>query len=204
MPAVASGGPRLLLRRLREIMAEQTSAQTRLDKLVSVIATNMVAEVCSIYLRRAGNTLELFATEGLNRSAVHRTRMKEGEGLVGLVAETAEPVNLSDAPGHPRFSYRPETGEDPFRSFLGVPVVRGGQVYGVLTVQNRVARLYDEEEVEALQTVAMVLAEVVAHGTLFDIAELDEPALRGDKPIAFSGEGLSEGVAVGEVVLHEP
>ena len=199
-----AGGPRILLRRLREIMAEQASAQARLDRLVALIAANMVAEVCSIYLRRAGKALELFATEGLNRTAVHRTRMKEGEGLVGLVAETAEPVNLSDAPGHPRFAYRPETGEDPFRSFLGVPVVRGGQVYGVLTVQNRVARQYDEEEVEALQTVAMVLAEVVAHGTLFDIAELDEPALRSDGPISFKGEGLSEGVAVGRVVLHEP
>jgi phosphotransferase system enzyme I (PtsP) len=199
-----AGGPRLLLRRLREIMAEQASAQARLDRLVALIAANMVAEVCSIYLRRAGKALELFATEGLNRSAVHNTRMKEGEGLVGLVTETAEPVNLSDAPGHPRFAYRPETGEDPFRSFLGVPIVRGGQVYGVLTVQNRAPRQYDEEEVEALQTVAMVLAEVVAHGTLFDIAELDEPALRGDRPVTFKGEGLSEGVAVGRVVLHEP
>jgi phosphotransferase system, enzyme I, PtsP len=199
-----AGGPRLLLRRLREIMAEQASAQARLDRLVALIAANMVAEVCSIYLRRAGKAFELFATEGLNRSAVHHTRMREGEGLVGLVAEAAEPVNLSDAPGHPRFAYRPETGEDPFRSFLGVPIVRGGQVYGVLTVQNRAARQYDEEEVEALQTVAMVLAEVVAHGTLFDIAELDEPALRGDRPVTFKGEGLSEGVAVGRVVLHEP
>jgi phosphotransferase system enzyme I (PtsP) len=191
-----------LLRRWREIMAEQVSAQARLDRLVALIAANMVAEVCSIYLRRAGGALELFATEGLNRSAVHNTRMKDG--LVGLVAETAEPVNLSDAPGHPRFAYRPETGEDPFRSFLGVPIVRGGQVYGVLTVQNRTPRQYDEEEVEALQTVAMVLAEVVAHGTLFDIAELDEPELRADRPMAFKGEGLSEGVAVGCVVLHEP
>src|SRR5215470_3375444 len=107
-PQLAAGGPRVLLRRLREIMAERASAQTRLDRLVSVIAANMVAEVCSIYLRRAGNFLELFATEGLNRSAVHRTRMRPGEGLVGLVAETAEPVNLSEAPSHPRFSYRPE------------------------------------------------------------------------------------------------
>src|SRR5271155_3305108 len=204
MFSVSAGGPRLLLRRLREIMAEQASAQARLDRLVALIAANMVAEVCSIYLRRAGKTFELFATEGLNREAVHRTRLREGEGLVGLAAETAEPVNLSDAPGHPRFAYRPETGEAPFRSFLGVPIVRGGQVYGVLTVQNRAARQYDEEEVEALQTVAMVLAEVVAHGTLFDIAELDEPALRADRPIAFKGEGLSEGVAVGRVVLHEP
>jgi len=204
MPAVAAGGPRLLLRRMREIMAERASAQARFDRLVSVIAANMVAEVCSIYLRRAGRVLELFATEGLNRAAVHRTRLRSGEGLVGLVAEAAEPINLSEAPSHPRFSYRPETGEDPFRSFLGVPIVRGGQVYGVLTVQNRAARIYDEEEVEALQTVAMVLAEIVAHGALFDIAELDEPELRADRPRAFTGEGLSEGVAVGTVVLHEP
>jgi phosphotransferase system enzyme I (PtsP) len=201
---VAAGGPRLLLRRLREIMAEQTSAQTRLDKLVTVIATNMVAEVCSIYLRRAGKALELFATEGLNRAAVHNTRLKEGEGLVGLVAETAEPVNLSDAPADPHFSYRPETGEDPYKSFLGVPIVRGGQVFGVLTVQNRAAVLYAEEEVEALQTVSMVLAEVVAQGGLFNIAELDEPELRIDRPRVFHGEGLSEGVAIGRVVLHEP
>jgi phosphotransferase system enzyme I (PtsP) len=185
-------------------MAEQTSAQTRLDKLVTVIATNMVAEVCSIYLRRAGKALELFATEGLNRAAVHNTRLKEGEGLVGLVAETAEPVNLSDAPSDPHFSYRPETGEDPYKSFLGVPIVRGGQVFGVLTVQNRAAVLYAEEEVEALQTVSMVLAEVVAQGGLFNIAELDEPELRVDRPRVFHGEGLSEGVAVGRVVLHEP
>ncbi|HEY5046697.1 MAG TPA: phosphoenolpyruvate--protein phosphotransferase [Rhizomicrobium sp.] len=204
MPAMTTAGPRILLRRLREIMAEKASAQVRLDRLVAVIAANMVAEVCSIYLRRAGNSLELFATEGLNRSAVHRTRMRSGEGLVGLIAETAEPINLSEAPAHPRFSYRPETGEDPYRSFLGVPVLRGGQVFGVLTVQNRTARLYDEEEVEALQTVAMVLAEIVAHGTLFDIAELDEPDLRADRPREFKGDGLSEGVAVGEVVLHEP
>jgi phosphotransferase system, enzyme I, PtsP len=204
MPALTASGPRTLLRRLREIMAEKISAQHRLDKLVSLIATNMVAEVCSIYLRRAGKYLELFATEGLNPAAVHNTRMKESEGLVGLVATMAEPVNLSDAPADPHFSYRPETGEDPYKSFLGVPVVRGGQVFGVLTVQNRAAVLYSEEEVEALQTVAMVLAEVVAQGGLFNIAELDEPELRPDRPRTFKGEGLSEGVAVGRVVLHEP
>jgi phosphotransferase system enzyme I (PtsP) len=198
------GGPRLLLRRLREIMAEQTSAQMRLDKLVTVIASNMVAEVCSIYLRRAGKILELFATEGLNRAAVHNTRLKEGEGLVGLVSETAEAVNLSDAPADPHFSYRPETGEDPYKAFLGVPIVRGGQVFGVLTVQNKAERVYAEEEVEALQTVAMVLAEVVAQGGFFNVAELDEPELRIDRPRKFSGDGLSEGVAVGRVVLHEP
>src|SRR6201986_2441376 len=201
---VAGGGPRLLLRRLREMMPEQTSAKMRLEKLVTVIATIMVAEVCSIYLRRAGKALELFATEGLNKAAVHKTQLKEGEGLVGLVAATAEPVNLSDAPSDPHFAYLPEVVEDPYKSFLGVPIVRGGQVFGVLTVQNRAAVLYAEEEVEALQTVAMVLAEVVAQGGLFDLSELDEPALRPDKPLTFKGEGLSEGVAVGRVVLHEP
>ncbi|HXC57494.1 MAG TPA: phosphoenolpyruvate--protein phosphotransferase, partial [Rhizomicrobium sp.] len=121
-----------------------------------------------------------------------------------LVAETAEPVNLSDAPADPHFSYRPETGEDPYKSFLGVPIVRGGQVFGVLTVQNRAAVLYSEEEVEALQTVAMVMAEVVAQGGLFRISELDEPELRADRPRTFQGEGLSDGVGVGRVVLHEP
>lgn len=185
-------------------MAEQTSAQMRLDKLVTVIASNMVAEVCSIYLRRAGKILELFATEGLRRDAVHKTRLKEGEGLVGMVSETAEAVNLSDAPADPHFSYRPETGEDPYRSFLGVPIVRGGQVFGVLTVQNKAERIYAEEEVEALQTVAMVLAEVVAQGGFFNVAELDEPELRIDRPRKFVGDGLSEGVACGRVVLHEP
>jgi len=204
MAPVVASGPRTLLRQMRAIMAEATSAQTRLDKLVTMIAANMVAEVCSIYLRRVGKSLELFATEGLNPGAVHRTRMKAGEGLVGLVAETGEPVNLSDAPNHPRFSYRPETGEDPYHSFLGVPILRGGQVFGVLTVQNRAARQYAEEEVEALQTVAMVLAEVVAQGALFAVTELDEPELSPDKPRKFRCEGLSEGVAVGHVVLHEP
>ena len=185
-------------------MAEQTSAQMRLDKLVSVIASNMVAEVCSIYLRRAGKVLELFATEGLRPDAVHKTRLKEGEGLVGMVSETAEAVNLSDAPADPHFSYRPETGEDPFKAFLGVPIVRGGQVFGVLTVQNKAERVYAEEEVEALQTVAMVLAEVVAQGGFFNVAELDEPELRIDRPRKFVGDGLSDGVAVGRVALHEP
>jgi phosphotransferase system enzyme I (PtsP) len=185
-------------------MAEQISAQARLDKLVSVIAANMVAEVCSIYLRRAGSVLELFATEGLNRAAVHNTRLKRGEGLVGLVADEAAPLNLTDAPAHPNFSYRPETGEDPFRSFLGVPIVRGERVFGVLTVQNRTPRHYDEEEEEALLTIAMVLAEVVAQGALFDLAELDEAALSPTRAAVFHGEGLAEGLAIGSVFLHEP
>ncbi|HAH11640.1 MAG TPA: phosphoenolpyruvate--protein phosphotransferase [Alphaproteobacteria bacterium] len=184
-------------------MAERVSAQSRLDRIVSLIAANMVAEVCSVYLVRPGKQLELFATEGLNKAAVHKTRMKWGEGIVGDVAANARPLNLPDAPSHPSFSYRPETGEDPFQSMLGVPVIRGGQTLGVIAVQNRTHRLYGEEEVEALQTIAMVLAEMVLSGQLIDPAELDGGD-RKDKPWRASGINFSEGMAMGRAVLHEP
>ena len=166
----APGGPRLLLRRLREVMAEPVTAQARLDRIVVLIASNMVAEVCSLYVVRADGAMELFATEGLNREAVHLTTMRPGEGLVGLIASSAEPMALSDAQHHPAFSYRPETGEEIYQSFLGVPVLRGGATIGVLVVQNRARRAYSEEEVEALQTTAMLLAEMIASGELQGIA----------------------------------
>ncbi|MGY3354778.1 signal transduction protein with GAF and PtsI domain [Bradyrhizobium sp. GM0.4] len=151
-----------MLRRLRETMAEQVSAQERLDKIVVLIAANMVAEVCSVYVLRVDNTLELYATEGLNREAVHHTVLSAHEGLVGLVASEATPLNLSDAQSHPAFSFRPETGEEIYHSFLGVPILRAGNTLGVLVVQNRAKRNYVEEELEALQTTAMVLAELIA------------------------------------------
>ena len=160
-----------MLRRLRETMAEQVSAQERLDKIVVLIAANMVAEVCSTYVLRVDNTLELYATEGLNRGAVHRTVLNAHEGLVGLVASEATPLNLSDAQSHPAFSFRPETGEEIYHSFLGVPILRAGNTLGVLVVQNRAKRTYVEEEVEALQTTAMVLAEMIASGELSALAQ---------------------------------
>src|SRR5204862_5641001 len=155
----ALGGPRVLLRRLREVMAEPVSAQERLDKIVVLIAANMVAEVCSVYVLRVDGTLELYATEGLKREAVHMTVMRTDEGLVGLVASQANPINLSDAQSHPAFSYRPETGEEIYHSFLGVPVLRAGNTLGVLVVQNRAHRTYSEDEVEALHTISMVLVD---------------------------------------------
>src|SRR5262249_42541580 len=157
---------RLLLRRLRETMAEPVNTQERLDRIVQLIASNMVAEVCSVYVLRADGWLELFATEGLNRAAVHLTTMRVTEGLVGLIAQSAEPLALSDAQSHPAFSYRPETGEEIYLSFLGVPILRGGNTLGVLVVQNRARRVYLEEEVEALQTTSMLLAEMIASGNL--------------------------------------
>src|SRR3982075_2608039 len=199
----ALGGPRVLLRRLREVMAEKVSAQERLDKIVVLIAANMVAEVCSVYVLRVDGTLELYATEGLNKAAVHQTVLRSDEGLVGLVASEANPINLSEAQNHPAFSYRVETGEEIYHSFLGVPVLRAGNTLGVLVVQNRARRTYTEEEEEALQTTAMVRAEMIASGELSAIAKPGaEPAAR--RPLQLTGMALNDGIALGHVVLHEP
>lgn len=196
-------GPRVLLRRLREAMAERISAQERLDKIVTLIAANMVAEVCSIYVLRADGVLELYATEGLNKAAVHDTSLQIGEGLVGLIAAEAQPLNLSNAQSHPAFAYRPETGEEIYHSFLGVPILRAGRTLGVLVVQNRTRRVYTEEEEEALHTTAMVLAEMIAAG---GIASIGRAGIELDlgRPMHFVGAGLVEGIGLGHVVLHEP
>jgi phosphotransferase system, enzyme I, PtsP len=184
-------------------MAEPVSAQERLDKIVVLIAANMVAEVCSVYVLRVDSTLELYATEGLNRDAVHNTVLRSDEGLVGLVASQATAINRSNAQSHPAYSYRPETGEEIYHSFLGVPILRAGNTLGVLVVQNRARRTYSEEEVEALQTTAMVLAEMIASGELSALALPGaEPAAR--RSLHLTGMALSEGIALGHVVLHEP
>lgn len=202
-------GPRNLLRQIREALAgggdasAVASAQQRLDLVVSIIARSMVAEVCSIYLRRASGELELFATEGLNPDAVHNTRLRPGEGLVGEVARLAQPISLSNAQEHPNFSYRPETGEDPFNAFLGAPLLRGGRAIGVLVVQNRAARVYDEDELEDIQNIAMVLSETVASGGLLAEAELRDVELAPHRPERLSGQKFAEGLAVGRAVLHE-
>ncbi|MDH5749876.1 MAG: phosphoenolpyruvate--protein phosphotransferase [Rhodospirillales bacterium] len=196
--------PRRLLARVRDVMAASGTAQEHLDQTVSIIAADMVAEVCSVYVRRAGDVLELFATEGLNKSAVHNTRLRVGEGLIGEIAASARPFALSDAQKHPSFAYRPETGEEIYHSLMGVPVIRGGRVIGVLSVQNRSRRNYSEEEVESLQTVAMVLAELVSGGELISREEqipADGIALL---PLRIEGTRLNAGLGIGEAVLHRP
>jgi len=188
---------------LREIMAEPISAQERLDKIVTQIAANMVAEVCSAYVLRADGVLELYATEGLKREAVHLAQLRVGQGLVGTIAAEARPLNLPDAQSHPAFQYLPETGEEEYSSFLGVPILRAGRTLGVLVVQNRTHRTYYDEEVEALQTTAMVLAEMLAVG---ELERLAPPGTQIDlkRPITISGISLGEAVGLGHVVLHEP
>jgi phosphotransferase system enzyme I (PtsP) len=202
--STSSGTSRRLLRRLHDVMAAPASGQERLDQIVRQIAGNMVAEVCSVYVRRAGEVLELFATEGLNQEAVHNTRLRVGEGLVGEIAAHARPFALADAQAHPSFAYRPETGEDIYHSLLGVPILRGGRVLGVLVVQNRTKRHYTDEEVETLQTIAMVLAELVAGGELVGARELlpdDGIALL---PLKLDGVSFNPGLAIGAAVLHAP
>ncbi len=203
--AAAPGGYRRVLRRLRDTMAGAGTAQQRLNAVVHIIAGDMVAEVCSCYVMRAGEVLELFATEGLRPEAVHRTRLRVGEGLVGVIAATARPLALADAQSHPDFAYRPETGEEIFHSLLGVPILRGGHVLGVLVVQNRTLRHYTDDEVEALQTIAMIVAEMVASGELVNPHEL-QPAnvVGGAQPLRLEGVRINGGLAQGAAVLHEP
>src|SRR5919109_613650 len=193
---------RVIMRRLREIMAEPAEGQTRLDTIVRQISGLMVAEVCSIYVKRQDGSLELFATEGLNRAAVHNTLLKRGEGLVGRCAELAVPVNEPDAQNHPAFSYRPETGEEIYHSLLAVPMLRGGSVLGVLVVQNRTRREYSEEDIEILQTTAMVVAEHLLSGEVAGAGTAAE--LSRSLATAVRGEPISEGIALGHIVLHEP
>src|SRR5438477_7631859 len=202
-PGVAIRGQRSLLRQIREALAGGGPAQARLDMVVRIIARSMVAEVCSLYLRRSAGEMELFATEGLDPGAVHLTRMKRGEGLVGEIMRLGRPLNLSDAPEHPAFSYRPETAEDPFHAFLGVPLLRGGRSIGVLVVQNRTERVYTEDEVEDLQIIAMVLAEMVSAGELIDPNQLKDVEIAPQRPERLRGVRLADGLALGVAVLHE-
>ncbi|HKR20402.1 MAG TPA: phosphoenolpyruvate--protein phosphotransferase [Stellaceae bacterium] len=203
-PGAAAAGSRRVLRRLRDVMAGEGTAQQKLDQVVRLVAADMVAEVCSCYIRRAGDLLELFATEGLRPEAVHRTRLRIGEGLVGVIAATARPLALAEAQSHPDFAYRPETGEEVYHSLMGVPILRGGRVLGVLVVQNRTQRHYGEEEIEALQTIAMVLAEIAASGDLVSPIEQQPGEGNVTLPTRLDGVRLNAGLAVGQAVLHQP
>ena len=179
-------------------MAGESSGAALTD-LAGLIAGEMVAEVCTVYAMRPGDLLELAATHGLNPAAVGRTRLRVGEGIVGIVAATGTPQNLPDAQNHPSFAYRPETGEDPYASLLAVPVRRAGRTLGVLAVQNRAPRRYADDEVELLETVAMLLAEVLAAAGATDGAE---QGVGATLPRRFPAAPLAPGIAIGPIVLH--
>ena len=202
MPERSESDSRKLLRRLRDVLGTNTKGQERLDSITHLIADSMGTEVCSIYLFRDADTLELCATEGLKRAAVHQTRMRLGEGLVGRVARLGQPVNTADAPSEKGFRFMPETGEELYSSFLGVPIQRVGEKLGVLVVQSRAARLYSEDDIYALDVVAMVLAEMTELGAFSG----EDPAMaaRHKQPVMFRGNVGQEGAAEGRVWLHEP
>ena len=188
--------PRRLLARMRDLRAR---AAAPLPELVRLVAAELVSEVCSIYVQRPGDILELTATEGLNPNSVGHTRLRVGEGIVGLCAATSAVMNLPDAQNHPAFAYRPETGEDPFASLIAVPVRRSGRTLGVLVVQNRLPRHFNDQEVDDLETVAMLLAELLpASGAAEGTAE----GVGGAVPRVFAGTSLMTGIAIGTVVLH--
>jgi phosphotransferase system enzyme I (PtsP) len=202
MTSAAVAAARTILNRLHEVMASRSHAQAKLNNVVEVIGEGLDSEVCSIYLLREG-MLELYATRGLAQEAVHVTRMAVGEGLVGMIAEDAETLNLAEAAAHPDFSYRPETGEEKFHSFAGVPIVRRERAVGVLCVQHVEPRRYEEIEIEALQTVAMVLSELIANA---DLVDEDDYAMSAGQtgPEQLRGLALVKGLAIGNAVFHQP
>ncbi|QPH55337.1 phosphoenolpyruvate--protein phosphotransferase [Pontivivens ytuae] len=204
MNAPARGASsRVLLQKLRDVLASREGGQERLDKIVRVIAATMETEVCSIYLRRDARTLELCATEGLNAEAVHRTRMRFGQGLVGRVAETGRPVNTANAPRTQGFRYMPETGEEIYSGFLGVPIQRLGEALGVLVVQNKAERAFSDDDLHGLEVIAMVIAEMTEAGAFTGTAGASVVTPH-QGPVFFKGVQGQEGVAEGPVLLHDP
>ena len=199
----AASAAREILRRLHEVMAAKTGAEAKLNQVVQIVAKELSSEVASIYLLRDG-MLELFATHGLAQSAVHVTRLSMGQGLVGTIAATREALNLAEAKEHPDFAYRPETGEDDYHSFAGVPIVRRESAIGVLGVQHREPRDYDEVEIEALQTVAMVLSELIHGAGLVDDAQAARARAASSGPLRLSGLKLVDGLGRGTAVFHQP
>jgi phosphotransferase system, enzyme I, PtsP len=197
----AAQSARKILTGLHEVMAAKNNAQAKLNHVVNIIGEALSSEVCSIYLLRDG-ALELYATRGLNEAAVHVTRLGLGEGLVGTIAENVETLNLDEAAAHPNFRYMPETGEERFHSFAGVPIVRSERAVGVLSVQHSDPRKYEEVEIEALQTVAMVLSELIAGAELIDDAATSGAINNGT--IALTGLSLVQGMAAGVAIFHQP
>ncbi|WP_296766627.1 phosphoenolpyruvate--protein phosphotransferase [Sediminimonas sp.] len=202
MPERTESESRKLLRRLRHAMAEDIAGQARLNNITELTADSMGTEVCSIYLFRDEDTLELCATEGLQPEAVHETRLRVGEGLVGRVARTGQPINTANAPAAPGFRYMPETGEERYSSFLGVPIQRLGQKLGVLVVQSKDAREFSADEIYALEVVAMVLAEMAELGAF--VGEGAALRARHQQPVMVRGSTGQEGAAQGHAWLHEP
>ncbi|MBC2778669.1 phosphoenolpyruvate--protein phosphotransferase [Parasphingopyxis marina] len=201
--AEATTSSREILTGLHDVMASRTHAQGKLNRVVEIIGEALDSEVCSIYLLREG-VLELYATRGLNQDAVHVTKMALGEGLVGVIAKSGRILNLDEATSHPDFAYKPETGEEMYHSFAGVPIIYRERPVGVLAVQHTDPRPYEDVETEALQTVAMVLAELISNAELIDDSASESDAARETGAMRLDGQKLVMGMARGTAVFHQP
>ncbi|TPG41152.1 phosphoenolpyruvate--protein phosphotransferase [Sphingomonas koreensis] len=203
MPVSAAASAREILVRLHDVMGSRSAAQAKLSAVVQIIGESLDSEVCSIYLLRDG-LLELFATRGLKEEAVHVTKLAMGEGLVGTIAKDVETLNLDEAASHPDFAYKPETGEEKYHSFAGVPIIRRERAVGVLCIQHADPRRYADIEIEALQTVAMVLSELISNADLIDEAGAATMRPQSTAATTLPGLKLVEGMASGFAVYHQP
>ncbi len=196
-----------MLDTIRRIIQEVNSAPNlaqALDLIVHRVKQVMHSQVCSIYLLdHAAKQNVLMATDGLNPASIGKVRLKLDEGLVGLISERAEPINLNDAPSHPAYKFLPITNEERFNSFLGAPIVHHRKVLGVIVVQEAESRLYSEEELTLLVTIAAQLAGAIAHadavGEITGLHNINHK----DRPL--KGLPGAAGVAFGNsVVIYPP
>ncbi len=198
----------MMLERLREIVQEVNTArdlQSALDIIVTRVRAAMNTQVCSVYLLdQEINSHVLMASEGLKKEAVGHVSLQVGEGLVGLVAGNAEPVNLEDAKSHPNYHYLSETGEEQFSSFLGVPIIHHRKVLGVLVVQHREMRCFDEGEEAFLVTLSAQLAGVIAAAEATGAILGVSPSGQRKSDTSFAGVPGSTGVAIGHAVVVFP
>ncbi len=197
-----------MLEQLRSIVQKVNTAKdlkSALDIIVTSVRSTLNTQVCSVYLLDTDiNCHVLMASEGLKKEAVGHVSLAIGEGLVGLVAKHAEPINLQDAPLHPSFHYLRETGEEEFHSFLGVPIIHHRSVLGVLVVQHRERRRFDEEEEAFLITLSAQLAGVIAHAEATGAIEGISPSGQKTSDTVFTGVSGSSGVAIGHAVVVFP
>lgn len=197
-----------MLASLRHIVQEVSAAKdvkAALDTIVLRVKEEMKTEVCSVYLLDKNTDRYVFmSTEGLNKEAEGKISLGRDQGLVGLVAQRAEPINLENAPAHPAFKLLPDIGEEPFNSFMGAPIIHHREVLGVLVVQQPESRCFDEAEESFLVTIAAQLAGVIAHAQVTGAFSGEDHKKAAKKDIRFSGIAASAGVAIGKAVVMRP
>jgi phosphotransferase system enzyme I (PtsP) len=195
-----------ILRRIVQEVSSVTELSEALKVVVARIREAMHTEVCSVYLYDPDTKrYVLMATEGLKQDAVGKVGLSSSEGLVGLVGSREEPLNIDNAPEHPRFQFLPETGEDPFLSFLGVPIIHHKRLLGVMVVQQRDSRQFDSGEEAFLVTMSAQLAGVIAHAEATgNILHIPKTPSEPKKSTRFTGAPGAPGVGLGVGVVISP